>query len=72
MTTVDVRIERLGSADRLYLHNGLWGAGDQSPARIQPGLPGWQDSQPQVEHCGDQRGHDRRRRAPGVGLHRGP
>ena len=25
MTTVDVRIERLGSGDRLYLHNGMWG-----------------------------------------------
>jgi hypothetical protein len=25
MTTVDVRIERLDSDDRLYLHNGMWG-----------------------------------------------
>jgi hypothetical protein len=25
MTTVDVRIERLGSGDRLSLHNGMWG-----------------------------------------------
>jgi hypothetical protein len=25
MTTVDVRIERLGSGARLYLHNGMWG-----------------------------------------------
>jgi hypothetical protein len=25
MTTVDVRIERVGSGDRLYLHNGMWG-----------------------------------------------
>ena len=25
MTTVDVRIERVGSGDRLFLHNGMWG-----------------------------------------------
>ncbi|MFI5066926.1 MAG: hypothetical protein ACHP9Z_23525 [Streptosporangiales bacterium] len=25
MTTVDVRIQRLGAGDRLYLHNGMWG-----------------------------------------------
>jgi hypothetical protein len=25
MTTVSVRIERLGSGDRLYLQNGMWG-----------------------------------------------
>ena len=62
MTTVDVRIERLGSGDRLYLHNGMWGAGDPRPARIRPSLPGWQDLQQQVEHSGDQRDHDRCRR----------
>jgi hypothetical protein len=31
MTTVDVRIERLGSGDRLYLHNGLWGPATRVP-----------------------------------------
>lgn len=25
MTTVDVRIKRLGSDDQLFLHNGMWG-----------------------------------------------
>jgi hypothetical protein len=25
MTTVDVRIERVGSGGRLFLHNGMWG-----------------------------------------------
>ena len=25
MTTVDVRIERIGSGDRLFLYNGMWG-----------------------------------------------
>jgi hypothetical protein len=25
MTNVDLRIERVGSGDRLYLHNGMWG-----------------------------------------------
>lgn len=25
MTTVSVKIERVGSNDRLYLHNGMWG-----------------------------------------------
>lgn len=38
MTTVNVRIERLDSGDRLYLQNGHVGAGDQRPARIRPGL----------------------------------
>ena len=70
MMTVDVRIERPNTGDRLYLHNGMWGPATRVLHAFGRACQ-IADPQQQVEHSGDQRGHDRSRRAPGPGLHRG-
>ena len=71
MTTVDVRIERLGSGDRLLSHNGMWEPATSVLHALGLACQDGRIPTSKWNVAADRRGHDRCRRASGSGRHYG-